>query len=103
MDVPIRIWLGGVARRTGGLERDVWKLRQRDHLGQIRPGRVGPAEVIDDQLQPGMALGDLAHRLHEVAADQRHRQAGALGGRPQPVHGAVGQPRLLMWREERKA
>src|SRR5262245_51092868 len=37
VDVRERIGAPGVARRPGGLHRDVGVSRERDHLGQIRP------------------------------------------------------------------
>jgi len=39
-------------------------------IGQIRPGGVGTAEVIDDQLESSMALRDGADDLEEAGAEQ---------------------------------
>src|SRR6267142_6738583 len=68
VDVAKRVRLIGVARRAGGLHRDVGVFREREHVRQIRPplaqARVSPraTEVIEDQLEvrvPPRDLGDL--------------------------------------------
>src|SRR5262245_51400914 len=48
VDVAIRVGLARVARRAGGLQRDVLLLGVREHARQMGPARVRPSEVIDD-------------------------------------------------------
>src|SRR5207245_7867069 len=67
------------------------------------PRRVGAPEVIDDQLEPGMALSGPADHLQEPGAQERDRHARALGRGPEPVEASVGEPRLLMRLQEREA
>ena len=108
MDVPIGIGRARVAGRPGGLDRDVGVLGQRQHLGQVGPRRVvlgagGPAQVVDDQLEPRMALRDLAHRGQVGRREERDRQARALRRGPEPVHRPVGRPRALVRLQQREA
>ena len=50
-----------------------------------------------------MVLGHLPDERQEVRREQGQRHAGALGGRPQPVQGAVGRPALLVRLQEHEA
>src|SRR5881296_2996155 len=94
VDVAIGIGLARVARRAGGLDGHVRVLRQREHVAEIAPGRVvlrarRSPEVIDDQLESRMLLGDLRDLRQEIGREPRHRDARALGRGPHPVDGAV--------------
>src|SRR5262244_2699592 len=107
--VAKRVGLIGVARRARRLHRDVGIFREREHVWQIRPplarARVPPraTEVIEDQLEVRVPPGDLGDLRQKVCRHHRDRQAGALGGRPEPVDGAVGRPLLLLRPNEGEA
>src|SRR5262245_18036996 len=109
VDVTKRVGLIGVARRASRLHGYVWIFRERERLRQIRPpltwARVPPraSEVIDDQLEVWVALGDLGDLRQKVRRHHRDRQAGPLRGRPQPVDGAVRRPLLLIMPDEGEA
>ena len=49
-----------------------------------------------------MALRDAVDGGDRAGREDHERHAGALGGRPEPVRGAVGEPRLLQLRVERE-
>src|SRR5216683_5540357 len=72
VDVAKRVGLIGVARRAGRLHRDVRIFREREHVRQIRPpltrARVTPraTEVIEDQLEVWVPLGDLGDLRQKV-------------------------------------
>src|SRR5437899_877620 len=72
VDVAVRVRLVGVARRAGGLHRDVGVLRQRENFLEICPALIrarhsgGSTEVIEDQLEVRMTLRDLADLRKEV-------------------------------------
>src|SRR5215467_948825 len=82
VDVAMRIGLARVAGSAGGLESHVRMLGSGYEVWQIRPGGVGPAEVIDDQLEAAMALRDGADDLEEAGAEQRDGELRTLGGGP---------------------
>src|SRR5712664_3099586 len=109
VDVAKRVRLIGVARRAGRLHRDVGIFREREYLRQIRPpltrARVPPraTEVIEDQLEVRVSLGDLADLRQKARRHHRDRQAGPLCCRPQPVDGAVRRPRALLRPDEGEA
>src|SRR2546429_6959607 len=83
VDVAKRVGLIGVARRAGRLHRDVRIFGEREHVRQIRSAltraRVPPraTEVIEDQLEVWVPLGDLADLRQKIRRHQRDRQAGA--------------------------
>jgi predicted nucleic acid-binding Zn-ribbon protein len=94
--------LEGIARRAGRLDGDVRILGQGEQRAEVRPAGVVAAaaracHVIDQELQSRMFGRDLGHLLLLVWVrhQQPHRQPGALGRRPQPIHRAVGEPALL--------
>src|SRR5256712_2471965 len=101
VDIAKRVRLIGVARRTGRLHRDVWIFREREHVRQIRPpltrARVAPraTEVIEDQLEVWVPLGDLADLRQKVRRHHRDRQGGPPPRRPHPPHGSVPRPPAL--------
>src|SRR5881396_1816543 len=109
VDVAKRVRLIGVARRAGRLHRDVGIFREREHVRQIRPpltrARVPPraTEVIEDQLEVWVPLGDLADLRQKVRRHHRDRQAGPLCCRPQPVDRAVCRPLALLRPDEGEA
>ena len=76
---------------------------RRDQVGQIRPRRVGPTEVVDDQLEPSMAFRDRADDLEKTRPEEGNGELRTLGGCPQPVEAPIGEPRLLMRAQEREA
>src|SRR5437870_13419056 len=109
VDVAKRVGLIGVARRAGRLHRDVGIFREREHVRQIRPtltrARVTPraTEVIEDQLEVWVPLGNLGDLRQKVRRHHRDRQAGPLRRRPQPVDGAVRRPLALLRPDESEA
>src|SRR5207237_8503359 len=76
----------------------------RQHRRQIGRGRIVgaagaaamPAEMVDVDLETGMALGDLAESLHVAAGQQADWIALLLAGVPEPVERPVGPPCLLL-------
>src|SRR6516225_10472395 len=50
-----------------------------------------------------MALSDWTDGLQQIGPEQRDRQPGALGRRPEPVHRAIRQPGLLVRLQQREA
>ena len=59
-----------MARRASGFDRDIGILRQGEQRRQIRERRVvlrraNHAKMIDNELQSGMPLGDLAEQWKE--------------------------------------
>src|SRR5215813_6801407 len=95
VDVAERIGLRGIARRAGRLDRNVRMPSERQHLWEVVPrafaglGGRAAAEMIDDQLQARVTLGDLANLREKIRGEQRNRQARTLGGGPEPVNRAV--------------
>src|SRR5262249_29560866 len=65
VDVAMRIGLARIAGGAGGLEGYVRMLGGGHEVGQVRPGGVRTAKVIDYQLEPSMALRDGADDLEE--------------------------------------
>src|SRR5262252_943827 len=55
------------------------------------------------QLQPGMALSNLAEVSHMAAGQQADRQPFLLARGPEPVERAVAPPALLVWLVEGEA
>src|SRR5260370_615764 len=82
VDVAKRVELIRVARRTGRLHRDVRIFREGEHVGQIRPplarARVSSraTEVIEDQLEVRVALGDIGELRQKVRRLRRDRPGG---------------------------
>src|SRR5437588_10683349 len=109
VDVAKRVGLIGIARRAGRLHRDVRIFREREHVPQIRPpltrARVPPraTEVIEDQLEVWVPLGDLGDLRQKVRRHHRDRQTGPCRCRPQPVDGTVRRPRALVLPNEGEA
>jgi hypothetical protein len=70
---------------------EVWNVR---HGGGVLAFLVAAAaaEMIDSQAQAGMALGNAADIGEGIRAQHGDRNLGLLGGGPQPVEGAVGEP-----------
>ncbi|MGC1886871.1 MAG: hypothetical protein WA709_12355 [Stellaceae bacterium] len=58
-------------------------------MGRLSLAGAGHAHVIDNQLQAGVALGNLADGRQKHRCAEYHRHLGALGGGPQPVEGIV--------------
>src|SRR5437762_3402684 len=101
VDVAIGIWLARIAGRSGALDRDigVFGERQQRRLIAVRGivlAITNTRVMVEDQLKPGMALGDLTNQRQVVRRHQRDRNARFLRRRPQPVHRAVGHPILLV-------
>src|SRR6266480_1746558 len=101
VDVAIGIWLTRIAGGSGALDRDigVFGERQQRRLIAVRGivlAITNTRVMVEDQLKPGMALGDLTNQRQVVRRHQRDRNARFLRRRPQPVHRAVGHPILLV-------
>ena len=108
LDVPERIALGRIMRRAGRLDRDVGEFGERDQLVEMDEGLLVlavavEAAMVDDHLEVGMCLGDLAELVGEDAAHRGDRDAFLLGGRPHPVEQPVVQPLLLGRLQQRPA
>ena len=93
-----RIGLGGEAGERRDLDEHVGMARQRiDALDRGQrlcvDGRARKAHVIDDDPQLGMARGDLADLREPFGRVHHDRNVVPLGLRPEPVGGAVGEPR----------
>jgi MFS family permease len=58
-------------------------------IGRLSLAGAGHAHVIDNQLEAGVALGNLADGRQKHRCAEYHRHLGALGGGPQPVEGIV--------------
>jgi len=99
MKAAERIGVLGVAHLTGRLDRDIRVFGERQQLrlesiGGLAHAGARHAHVIDDQFEARVTRGDLADGRQKHRSSQRHRHPRALGGRPQPVEGSIGEPRL---------
>ena len=91
------VFVLGVAGLPRRLDRHVRVFGQSQQfrlepIGRLAFAGARHAHVIDDQFQARVALGDLADGRQEHRRAERHRHPGALGGGPQPVESAVGEP-----------
>ena len=87
MKAAERIGVFRVAGLTGRLDRDVRIFGEGPQLGLEAMGSFAAApgrhsHMVDDQLEPGMPLGDLAERRQEQRGSERHRHTGPLRGGP---------------------
>ncbi len=87
MEAAERIGVFGVAGLAGRLDRDVGVFGERQELGLEAIGGFAAAprrhgQVVDDQLEPRVTLGDPADGRQEQRGGERHRHAGPLGRRP---------------------
>src|SRR5687767_8303229 len=108
MNVAVRPRRARVARRAGGLHRDVGVAGEREEIGEVGEGRLvlhvaRARHVIDEQAQPRMLRGDRADGFRLAGTEQPYRHAGLLRRRPHPLGGAVGEPVLLAGLEEGEA
>ena len=101
MNVTVGVGLARIARRAGALDRDIGVFGEGQQRRLIAVRRIvltvaDPRIMVKDQLEPGVALGDLPDLRQVVRCHQRDRNTGFLCRRPQPVHCAVGHPILLV-------
>ena len=97
VDVGKGVSLAGVAGSAGGFHGYIGVFGQSQQVGEVGPGfgvggRAAAAEVVHNQLDAGVALGDGAEGGQKGGASQGYRQAGLGGCRPQPIHRAIGGP-----------
>ena len=90
------------------LDCNIGEPSQRQEFGQICKTRgiavaALPAQMVDQELEPGMPFRHSGDFAQKTRRQQRDRQPRALGGGPQPGHGAVRPPGLLVRLEQRKA
>ena len=62
-------------------------------LGLVVHGGAGKAHVVDEEPEARVARGDCADLREPLRRVYHHRNLVALGLRPEPVGGAVGEPR----------
>src|SRR5947207_2536615 len=87
VDVAIGIWLTRIAGGSGALDRDIGVFGERQQRRLIAVRRIVLAitntrVMVEDQLEPGMALGDLSDQRQVVGRHQRDRNARFLRRRP---------------------
>ena len=107
VEVAERVRLGREAGQRGRLDRDVGALGERIERVEPREGlrvahaqRARDRQVVDDELEAGVALGDAVDLGQQAGRRDHQRDAGLLGRRPEPVEPPLGQHLLEARRAE---
>src|SRR6266850_1736793 len=96
-DAAVGILVGRIRRRAGRLDRDVRAARERDeriavHEGRGAGGAERHGEMVDQQAQSGMALGEPLHLRQVRGRGERDRDAVARRAGPEPFELAALEP-----------